>query len=285
MTTDTTKILVVGVTGNQGRAVTHHLLQTQSQFDVYGLTRDPTTIHARALRDLGVTTVAGNLDDPMSFESALEEVDAVFSMTHSAAGYEKEVTHGTTLADIAAGVGVGHFVFSSINGANRATDLDGFDAKRTIEQHLTTFDLPVTILRPTWFMFNLDRYRPDIRDGQLALPLEEDISLQMLDVDDYGAFVARVFSEPEHYIDQAIEIAGDEHTLESMVSVLSDVVGKTIEPIHVPIEEVRSDELTAMYQWFNLEEHAIDIAALETAHDIRFTTLETYLRRRGWDNP
>jgi hypothetical protein len=106
----------------------------------------------------------------------------------------------------------------------------------------------------------------------------------MLDVDDYGMLVARVFADPEQYIGRAIEIAGDEHTLESKVGVLSDVIGRTIEPIHVPIEEVKSDEFTAMYQWFNLDEHAIDIAGLETAHDIRFTTLETYLRRRGWDN-
>lgn len=280
---ETTKILVSGVTGNQGRAVTHHLLQAHPQFDVYGLTRDPTTIHARALRDLGVTTVAGDLDDPTSFESTFEEVDAVFSMTHSAAGYEKEVKHGTTLADTAAAGGVEHFVFSSINGANRGTDIDGFDAKRTIEQHLTTLDLPVTILRPTWFMFNIDRHRPDIRDGQLALPLDEDVLLQMLDVDDYGAFVARVFTKPDQYIDQAIEIAGDEHTLESMASVLSDIVGEIVEPVHVPTGEGRNDVLTAMYRWFNTTEHAIDIAALETAHDIRCTTLETYLRRRGWE--
>lgn len=140
MSLDTTKILVGGVTGNQGRAVTHHLLQAHPQFDVYGLTRDPTTIHARALRDLGVTTVTGNLDDPMAFAPTLEEVDAVFSMTNDAAGYEKEVEHGIALADTAAAVGVDHFVFSSINGANRATDIDGFDAKRTIEQHLTTLE-------------------------------------------------------------------------------------------------------------------------------------------------
>lgn len=282
MSMETTNILVSGVTGNQGRAVTHHLLQAQSQFDVHGLTRDPTTTHARALRDLGVTTVEGNLDDPMSFASILEEVDAVFSMTHSAVGYEKEVEHGTALADTAAAVGVDHFVFSSINGANRATDIDAFDAKRTIEQHLTTLDLPVTILRPTWFMFNLDRHRPDIRDGELALPLEEGVSLQMLDVDDYGAFVARVFAEPDQYIDQAIEIAGDEHTLESMAGILSDVVGKSVEPVHLPTREGRNDVFTAMYRWFNTTEHAIDIAALETAHDVRFTSLEEYLRRRGW---
>lgn len=279
---ETTNILVSGVTGNQGRAVTHHLLQAQSQFDVYGLTRDPTTIHARALRDLGVTTVEGNLDDPMSFASVLEEVDAVFSMTHSAVGYEKEVEHGTALADTAAAVGVDHFVFSSINGANRAADIDAFDAKRTIEQYLTTLDLPVTILRPTWFMFNLDRHRPDIRDGELAVPLEEGVSLQMLDVDDYGAFVARVFAESDQYVDQAIEIAGDEHTLESMAGVLSDVVGKPVEPVHTPTREGRNDVLTAMYRLFNTTEPAIDIVALETAHDVRFTPLEAYLRRRGW---
>lgn len=248
MTMDTTKILVVGVTGNQGRAVTHHLLQAPSEFDVYGLTRDPTTIHARALRDLGVTTVAGDLDDPQSFESVLEGVDAVFSMTHSAVGHEKEVDHGTALADTAATVGVDHFIFSSINGANHATDIDGFEVKRTIEQHITTLDLPVTILRPTWFMFNLDGHRPDIRDGHLALPLDEGVSLQMLDVDDYGAFVAHVFTESEQYIGQAIEIAGDNHTLEGMAQILSDVVGGTVEPLYVPIDEVRSDEFRAMYQ-------------------------------------
>lgn len=277
------KILVTGLTGNQGRAVTHQLLEKPSTFDVYGLTRDPTTVHAEALRDLGVTTVQGTLDDPTSFETTLTEMDAVFSMTRSAAGYEREIANGVAIADAAAAADVDHFVFSSIIGADRATEIDVFEAKRQIEQHVTDLDLAVTILRPAWFMFNLDRHREDVRTGRLALPLADGVTLPILDVGDYGLFVTKVFADPERYTGRTIEISGDEQTLESMASILSDVVGRSIEPIRVPVDELPDNEYTAMYRWFNRDDSAVDIAAFETTHGFQFTSLESYLRQHGWN--
>lgn len=282
MSTEPMNILITGMTGNQGRAVTHQLLEKPSAFDVYGLTRDPTTVHAEALRDLGVTTVQGTLDDPTSFETTLAEMDAIFSMTRSAVGYEREIANGVAIADAAAAVDVDHFVFSSIIGADRATEIGVFEAKRKIEQHVTDLDLSVTILRPTWFTYNLDRHRNDVRSGRLALPLADGVTLPILNVGDYGQFATQVFSDPERYTGQTIEIAGDEQTLESMASILSDVVGKPIEPIHVPIDELPDNEYTAMYRWFNRDENAVDISAFETMHGFQFTSLESYLRQHSW---
>jgi uncharacterized protein YbjT (DUF2867 family) len=277
-------VLVVGSTGNQGRAVTRQLLQTQSPFDVHGLTRDPTTIHAQALRDLDVTTVAGNLNDPESFNSDLDEMDAVFGMTHSAAGYEREREHGIALADAAAEAGVDHFVFSSVIGADQATNTEYFDAKREIEQHLDSLDLPTTVLRPVWFMYNVEQSRRDIQEGTFAIPLENETAIQMLDANDYGRFVAAVFAAPDQYIGETINIAGDEHTLEEMARILARVVGETIEPTHIPIENSPGSEVAAIIRQSSRKRSAVDIAAFEERHDINFNTFERYLRDHDWNN-
>lgn len=92
-------------------------------------------------------------------------MDAVFSMTRSAAGYEREIADGVAIVDAAAAVDVDHFVFSSIIGADRATEIDVFEAKREIEQHVTNLDFSVTILRPTWFTYNRSRMQTSSLSG------------------------------------------------------------------------------------------------------------------------
>jgi len=277
-------VLVVGSTGNQGRAVIRQLLRVRTDFDVHGLTRDPTTIHAGALRDIGVTTVTGDLNDPDSFDPGLGEMDAVFGMTHSAAGYEREREHGITLADAATDAGVDHFVFSSVIGANQAANTEHFDAKRAIERHLEGLDLPTTVLRPAWFMFNVERSREEIRNGQFALPLEKGATIQMLDPDDYGRFIARIFMTPKRYVGAEIDIAGVEYTLEAIARVLTNVTGEAVEPVYEPVEDCSDDEFAAITRQSSAEEYPVSIAALEQKHDIEFTTFEQYLREHDWNN-
>ena len=67
-----TSVLVTGATGNQGGAVIDHLLASDADFEVLGLTRDASSDAAEALAERGVEMVEGDLDDPDSLRPHAE---------------------------------------------------------------------------------------------------------------------------------------------------------------------------------------------------------------------
>jgi len=78
----TTRVLVTGATGNQGSAVVDHLLASDDEFEVHGLTRDATGEKAQKLQDRGVEMVEGDLDDVETLKPLVADVDAVFAVTN-----------------------------------------------------------------------------------------------------------------------------------------------------------------------------------------------------------
>ncbi|MFC7007400.1 NmrA family NAD(P)-binding protein [Halalkalicoccus salilacus] len=97
MADEPTRVLVTGATGNQGGAVVDHLLASDAEFDVRGLTRDTSGETAQALEDRGVTMVEGDLDDPETLREPVGDADAVFAVTNFwTQGYEDQVQQGRT---------------------------------------------------------------------------------------------------------------------------------------------------------------------------------------------
>lgn len=280
-------VLVVGATGNQGGAVVDGLLAADDeQFTVHGLTRDATSEKAQALVDRGVTVVEGDLNETESLRNAMDDVDAVFAVTnYFIAGFEGEIEQGTNLAEAAAESDIDHFVYSSVGGADRTGEVEHFISKYRVEQQIADLDLPTTVLRPVYFMSNFEGMRDNIQNGTLALPLNEGVSLQMLDIADYGDVVARVITSSDEYVGETIEVAGDEKTLEEMAETFTDVLGSDVEPVHVPLEDARErqpEDLVKMYEWFNSEGYTADIDGLETEFEMQFNSLATYLRHHEW---
>jgi uncharacterized protein YbjT (DUF2867 family) len=280
-------VLVAGATGQQGGAVADRLLSgDHGDFDVHALSRSPESDACQLLADRGATIVEGDLGDKDTLRPAVENVDAVFCVTQFfTAGHEGEVEHGTNLAEVAADVGVEHFVFSSVGGAERDTGIPHFDSKYEIEERIRDLGLPATIIRPVFFMQNFEGQREDITDGTLALPLAEDVSVQIVNVDDIGGLAAEALADPERYKGQAIELAGDEGTLEEMAQVFTEVTGVDIEAQHVPVDVAREqmgEEYAVMFEWFNEHGYEADIDALRREHDIDPSSLEEYLHEYGW---
>ena len=283
----TESVLVTGATGTQGGAVADHLLSgDHGEFEVYAMTRHPESAEAHELGERGAEVVQGDMTEKNNLRPLVEDADAVYAMTNFwEAGYEGEIEQGTNLAEVAAEVGIDHYVFSSVGGADRDTGISHFDSKWEIERRIRELDLPATVVRPVFFMQNFEGMREDIEGGTLATGLAEGVSLQMVDADDLGAFVAEAFADPDRYVGEAYELASDEHTLESAAEVFSEVTGREVEPIHVPVEEVRDqmgEEYATMFEWFNEHGYEADIDALEADHDVELTDLGTYLRENGW---
>ncbi|MCO8244393.1 MULTISPECIES: NmrA/HSCARG family protein [unclassified Haladaptatus] len=277
------RVLVAGATGRQGGAVARHLLERG--VEVHALTRDGGSDAARELDERGAVVVEGDLGEKESLVHAVRDVDGVYGVTTWAAGLDAEVEQGTNLGEVAADHGVDHFVFSSVWGANENSGVPFFDTKATIERRLSDLDLPLTVVRPVFFMQNLEGMRDDIMNETLSMALEPRTPLYMVDVDDIGAIVAEAFAKRANYVEREIDLAGDELTLSAMAVRLSKSIGIDVTADHVPIdafEKRAGEDYAAMYRWFNRGDAPIDLAELRSSHDVQFTLFEEYLDEHEW---
>ncbi|MFP9192299.1 NmrA/HSCARG family protein [Natrialbaceae archaeon A-CW1-1] len=274
-------ILVIGSTGTQGGAVARHLLERD--VDVLALTRDSDQGEARELADQGAELVERTISSKNNVEALIEDADGVFLMTNFwEHGYDDEVEQGTNVVELAADVGVEHLVFSSVGGADRDTDIPHFDSKWEIERRIDELDVPATVVRPVFFAQNFEGFREAIEDGTLAMGLEPRTPLQVLDVEDLGAFVAEAFADPDRYIDEAFELAGDELTVRAMAVRFADALGSGVRAQHLSIDEVeehQGEEYAVMFEWFNEYGYESPMDEIQAEHAVDFNRLEDYLVR------
>ncbi|HUK56843.1 MAG TPA: NmrA/HSCARG family protein [Nitrospiria bacterium] len=270
-------ILITGATGQQGGAVARELLSRGHK--VRAMTRKPDGDAARALKKLGAEMIAGDLDAPKSLEAALTGAWGVFSVQNTwEAGVAKEEEQGKRLAEVARKKGVSHFVYTSVESAQRKTGIPHFDNKGRIEETVRRLGFPsYTILRPVFFMDNFlsPWFKPALDQGKLMIGLKPATRLQMIAVEDIGKFGARVFEEHEKMNRKEIDLAGDEKTMPETAVILGKATGKTVEFAQVPIAEIRksSEDYALMLEWFDRVGYSADIPALAKAYGIRLTTL------------
>lgn len=277
------KILVAGATGTQGGSVIESLSSGEfGTYELYGLTRDATSERARALADRGVTIVEGDMTDAGRMRELCAGMDAVFCVTtFFEDGTVAETEQGVTLAEAAADAGVSHFVYSSVAGADRETDLEHFESKYDVERALAGRDLPMTVVRPVYFMQNIAfGLGEEVTAGRLPMPLDPDVTLALLDAGDIGRVVAMAIADPERFVGETIEIAGDDLTLAEIAEALTAATGDEVEPVYLDLEDYRGmagDELADMYAWFNAVGYDIDREALAAEYGIECRPFETFL--------
>lgn len=286
--TENKKILVLGGTGRQGGAAARHLLTKDWQ--VRALVREPDSPAALLLRQAGAELVTGDLDDVASLRRAMTGVHGVFSVQTfmGPGGLQSEVRQGKAVAQTAAETDVAHFVYSSVGGAERLSGVPHFESKWEIEGHIRDLALPATILRPTFFMDNLSAYGgPQLIDGTVVVrqALHPDTALQMIAVDDIGAFVAVVFGRPD-FVGAALELAGDELTGAQIAELFGDLAGLPARFDEQPLDEIRvvSADLAAMYEFFNAGGFKANIDVLRTWHP-RLKSLRAWAIENEWALP
>jgi len=277
-------ILVTGATGQQGGAVLRHL-RTQG-FAVRALTRDVHSPAARTLAATGVAVIQGDFDDGASLERALAGMYGAYAVQNpwQSGGVEGELRQGIAFADAAKAAGIQHLVYSSVGSADRQTGIPHFESKHQIEEHIRAIGLPHTVLRPVFLMENFLFNRDTIVSGTLAEPLMPATPLQLVAVDDIGAFAALAFAEPEQWIGRAIELTGDELSMPQAAERFGRVIGRPVRYVQVPMAELRrtrGEDQAAMYTWFNQVGYGADLPTLRAIYPA-LTTLEQWLRRTGW---
>lgn len=282
MATQTKLILVTGATGQQGGAVAKALLEKGQKIRV--MTRNPEK--AAALAKAGAEVVKGDLTNQSDVQLALRGVHGVFAMsTPFEAGMDAEVRQGTMLADVAKQASVAHFVYTSVGSADRKTGIPHFETKWKVEQHIRQIGLPTTILRPVFFMENFGTYFPPSKEGIVAIPMRPTTKVQMIALKDIGEFGAAAFLNPNKFLGQAIDLAGDELTMPEVAAHLSRTKGRQIQFHQISddqVEKLMGHDFALMFRWFNEVGYAVDIPALRQRYGIPLTSFADLIKTADW---
>jgi uncharacterized protein YbjT (DUF2867 family) len=254
-------LLITGATGRQGGATIHSL--AGKGFHIRAMTRKAESDAAKALAAQGVEVVAGDLDDAVSIKSALKGAWGAYAVQNTwEAGVAKEEEQGKRFAELAKDAGVERFVYASVGSAHRNTGIPHFENKRRVEQTVVGLGFPsYAIIRPVFFMENT--VSPWFLSGdKLCVALPPTTKQQMIAVRDIGAYGALAFTSPEKLHNRAIDIAGDALTMPETAAALTKALGRQIDFVQVPIEEVRknSEDLAIMLEWFVRVGYNADIA-------------------------
>lgn len=214
-------IFVTGGTGKQGGAVARNLVK--NGFDVKVLTRNPESPNAKALQDLGVRLVKGNLDDVESFRQHLRDVYGIFSVQTFEKGVKKEIEQGKKLADLAEQFGVRHFIYSSVAGADRGTGIPHFESKNIIEKYIKELDLPYTILRPAslYENFLMPQVKEGILKGKFVQPVNREVVMPYLSSEDVGKAALKAFQNPEFYLNKTLTLASETLSTQEVVDLFA----------------------------------------------------------------
>ena len=263
-------ITVFGSTGAQGQAVARALLE--KGFKVRGLTRNPDSEKAQALKQLGAEVKKGNLDDQASIEAVVEGAYGVFLNTtffeHLSA--DREMAQAKAVAAACKRFGVQHLVYSGLELVKDITGIDcaHFDSKAAIEKYLDESGIPNTSVRyPAYFDNFLEPFLVQKQeDGTLLWTVCMKGPMDGIAVEDAGPAVASVFANNEEFLGKKIGLSSDKIPPEQYMDILSKVLGKTFNYQYVSVEVFKkfpfpsAEDMAAMFDFYERGNPDRDIA-------------------------
>ncbi|KAH8814702.1 NmrA family protein [Flagelloscypha sp. PMI_526] len=288
------KILVTGATGQQGGAVINRLRTLRSGNEapepvvVYALTRNPGSTAAKELAKEGIHIVKGDLNDsPETLTSALasNHINRAFLVTDPRRGTDKEAEAGQNFVRSAQNAGLEHIVFSSVEGAQRQTNVPHFESKFEVEKALKSSGLGYTILRPVAFMDNFPLKGGFLRFmvlGVFRAALGTQKPIQLVAVQDIGHFGAEALVKPKEYAGEEIGLAGDELTVSQVAAAYGKVQyggrwNAWVAWIPSFLLYLMPYDARQMFKFFGNGGYIVNIHALRNKH-LGLLSFEEYLR-------
>ncbi|RKT25663.1 uncharacterized protein YbjT (DUF2867 family) [Paraburkholderia sp. RAU2J] len=217
-------ILVTGATGVVGSQVIAHLQNEGA--DVRALTRSP----EKAKFEGSVVPIKGELSDIAAMRAAMKGIDTLFLLAPNAAD---ELTQALQAMSIAREAGVKGIVYLSVFKGAEYVDVPHFASKHTVERMIEGMDLPVTVLRPAYFIQNDVRQKEALLGhGIYAMPIGSK-GISMVDVRDIGDAAARELLRRERSAASlprvTFELVGpDALTADSILAIWADVLQRPI---------------------------------------------------------
>jgi uncharacterized protein YbjT (DUF2867 family) len=261
--------VVAGSLGDQGGAVARTLKQHGRH--VRALTHNRWSPAARSLIDNGVDVLNDNAETPelvMRDIAGAAHVFAAFT-PFDEGGLQAELRQVRNLAWASVRSGVERFVYSSVGDPDQDKELDA-DEIWGVERLLQQFDLPLTILRPAFFMENVDEFalRRD-PDGSLVLrmPLGEHTSVHWIAVEDVATLARLAFDRPNAFGPGPVQLGADTLSFSQACKLIGERLGEEVRYEQIALGEVRDRHARCMYRWFQSYAHyKPDVKKLRRLH-------------------
>src|ERR1700712_2528450 len=217
-------ILVTGATGSVGSQIVHRLVTEGAS--VRAIARSP----EKADLPASVDVRKGDMTDIPSMRAALEGVDTLFLLNAVVAD---EVTQAILTLSLARDAGIQRIVYFSVFNSDRFTDVPHFTGKYTVERMIEEFDLPATILRPSYFMQN-DVSMKELIAGKSIYPMPlGSMGVSMADTRDIAEMAAISLLQRERSATplprEVIEVVGPQAmTGGALAAIWTEALGKPV---------------------------------------------------------
>lgn len=291
--TDKKVIAVLGATGAQGGGLVRAILKdTESDFSVRALTRNPDSDKAKALAEMGAEVVAADIDDYESLKNALSGAYGLYAVTNFWEHFspEKETAQAASIAKAAKETNVQHVIWSTLEDTrnwvplddNRMPTLAGkykvphFDSKGEAEKYFTELNLPVTFLLTSFYWENFIYFGmapKKTNDGKLALSLPlGDRKLPSIAVEDIGKSAYEIFKRGNELIGKKVGISGEHLTGQQMADSFTKALGQEVVYNAVPFDVFRglgfpgAEDIGNMFQFnHDFEEYFCGVRNVDSA--------------------
>ncbi len=303
-------IAVTMATSRQGASVVRHLSKS-GIYEIRAITRSPFSKRAQILAKLeNVHIIKGDLLAPESLEKCFSGVYGIFGNTTPTKGWilgrgsmvrDYEIEQGRNLVDIAkkfADTGtLKHFVFSSVckprDPLLNEPAPGHFTSKWCIEEYILNTSLKAlsTILRPVSYFENFVSDLPGVQISETSFPgvVNKSKVWQTIAVDDIGQWTDAVFKNPQIFLGEAINIAGEEMTGEEMAALWQKIKGKgspSVRYAMVPRRLINliEHDIGLMANWIERAGYGADLKQLKTLADelhITMTPLSDWLTEKA----
>ena len=240
-------ILVTGGTGFVGS----HLIKRMRQegIPVRAIVRDPDK--ARALNDLGVDVVKGDVSDTDSLEKAtigVERIVHLVGIIQEAAGATFQRVHvdGTrNLLEAARKSGVRHFFYQSALGTRPNAKSEYHKSKWAAEELVRASGISFTILRPSLIYGPGDQFTIRLSEMIRLSPVLPIIGsgrskVQPIFIDDVATCIVKAVTS-DCCLNEIYEIGGpDQLTYEEVTVAIADAMGVKRPTLHLPLFFMKS---------------------------------------------
>jgi len=268
-------IAVVGATGAQGGGLVRSILADRSgDFSVRAITRKPDSDKGRALAAAGATVVAGDADDPATFDGAFAGAHGVFVVTNFWEHFsgERELAQAAAMARATRRAGNAHVVWSTLEdtrkwiplGDHRVPNLQGkykvahFDAKGEADAVFAAEAAPTSCLVTSFYWENFIHFGMGPRrgeDGKLGIAWAAGgAPLPGIAAADIGACAHGVFKRGPGVAGQRFGICGEVLTGEQMAAGMAKHLGEPVTFTDLPFEVYRNlgfpgaEDISNMFQ-------------------------------------
>jgi uncharacterized protein YbjT (DUF2867 family) len=270
-------IVAFGATGAQGGGLANAILSdSNSEFAVRAITRDPNSEKAKELVAKGAEVVAGDVDDIESMKAALKDAYGAYFVTFFWAHFspEKEMEEAKNMAAAAKEAGLKHVIWSTLEDVrnyvplsdNSMPTLHGkykvphFDGKGESDQFFIDAGLPVTFMLSSYYWENLIYFGMGPKrgaDGKLSITFPMgDKKMAGIAAGDIGKCAYGIFKKGSALIGERVGVAGDQLTCTEMAAALSKAVGETVSYNEITPAQYRgfgfpgADDLGNMFQFY-----------------------------------